>query len=76
MGKTTPVVGKKGAGVLARGWRKSSHSMTNSHCIETACFEIGLVSVRDSKLPAGCELLFDAPTWANFVAGLRMCSHC
>lgn len=76
MGKTATVVGKKGAGVPAKGWRKSSHSMTNGHCIETACFEIGLVRVRDSVVPNGPELLFNSSAWTSFIAGLRMSSRC
>lgn len=53
-------------------WRKSSHSGGNGgDCIEVALGSVDLVPVRDSKDPAGPALLFPAPAWDAFLAGLR-----
>jgi hypothetical protein len=54
------------------GWRKSSHSMTNGHCLEAGILEIEFVSVRDSKAVAGLELSIKPAAWTAFVAGLRL----
>jgi predicted secreted Zn-dependent protease len=51
-------------------WRKSSHSSGNGACVEMA--ETGdLIAVRDSKDPAGPKLIFTAPEWEAFTAGVR-----
>jgi predicted secreted Zn-dependent protease len=51
-------------------WRKSSQSSANGACVEMA--ETGdLIAVRDSKDPAGPKLIFTAPEWEAFTAGVR-----
>ncbi len=57
-------------------WRKSSYSGSGdekggNNCLEVSDRIPGLVPVRDSKNPHGPALLFPAPAWAAFVAGLR-----
>jgi hypothetical protein len=51
-----------------RGWTKSSYSGGNGACLEVRCPGRELLSVRDSKAPAGPRLGFAAPSWAAFVA--------
>jgi uncharacterized protein DUF397 len=50
-------------------WRKSSHSGSNG-CVEVAVGDDG-IAVRDSKDPSGPVLLFTAPEWRAFLAGVR-----
>ena len=51
-------------------WRRSSHSGTDTNCVEVA--EFGhLVAVRDSKSPAGPALTFSPAAWASFVTTLK-----
>jgi hypothetical protein len=51
-------------------WRKSSRSSGDGACVEVA--ETGdLIAVRDSKDPAGPNLVFTAPEWEAFTAGVR-----
>ncbi len=52
------------------GWRKSSYSMSNGHCVETAGLAGGRIGVRDSKAE-GTMLRFEPAAWAAFVAELR-----
>ncbi|MDG4816653.1 DUF397 domain-containing protein [Micromonospora sp. WMMD956] len=50
-------------------WRKSSHSGSDSDCVEVA-ETARAVGVRDSKDPTGPVLAFDRRAWTAFVAGL------
>jgi hypothetical protein len=59
------------AGYAGACWRKSSYSMANGNCVETACLADGGVAVRDSKHPDGAVLLFSAPEWKAFIAGVK-----
>jgi hypothetical protein len=52
------------------GWRKSSFSMSNGHCLEAARFAGG-IGVRDSKATDGPVLGFGSEAWSAFVAELR-----
>jgi predicted secreted Zn-dependent protease len=51
-------------------WRKSSHSSANGACVEIAETS-DLIAVRDSKDTAGPKLVFAAPEWEAFTAGVR-----
>jgi predicted secreted Zn-dependent protease len=51
-------------------WRKSSHSSANGACVEVAETS-DLIAVRDSKDPVGPKLVFTAPEWEAFTAGVR-----
>ena len=56
---------------LARArWRRSSHSGTDTNCVEVAEFS-HLVAVRDSKNPTGPALTFSPAAWASFVTTLK-----
>ena len=47
-------------------WHKSSYSSASGQCVEVASVA-GAVMVRDSKDPAGPELVFTRQAWAAFV---------
>jgi hypothetical protein len=64
-------VGDNGEEYKPGGWRKSSYSMSNGHCLETARFADGRIGVRDSKAAEGLVLRFRPETWASFLAELR-----
>ena len=51
-------------------WRKSSYSSGNGQCVEVAPVA-GAVAVRDSKNPAGPELIFTRRAWVAFVEGVK-----
>ncbi|CAJ64974.1 MULTISPECIES: DUF397 domain-containing protein [Frankia] len=51
-------------------WRKSSHSATQTNCVEIARVA-DVVAVRDSKDPDGPVLVFTPSEWAAFLAGAR-----
>ncbi|GAA2507089.1 DUF397 domain-containing protein [Actinocorallia cavernae] len=52
-------------------WRKSSYSNSDGGaCLEFAD-NLPLVPVRDSKDTTRTPLLFGAPAWAAFVAGVK-----
>ena len=59
---------------LGGGWRKSSYSMSNGQCVETARLVSGRIGVRDSMAPAGAVLRFAPEVWGTFLEGLRTLS--
>jgi hypothetical protein len=52
-------------------WRKSSYSGGDGgeSCVEVADGVVGVVPVRDSKVPDGHVVVIGAAAWAAFVAG-------
>ena len=68
MGDRTPVGDNE-------GWRKSSYSMSNGHCVETARLAgvagVAGVAVRDSQAAGGAVLHFGPGAWSAFLAELR-----
>ncbi|MGW5422534.1 DUF397 domain-containing protein [Streptomyces sp. NPDC003943] len=53
-------------------WFKSSYSDGDGgNCVEITYDCVGVVPVRDSKVPAGPVIVVAAPAWASFVAGLK-----
>ena len=57
---------------VSLGWRKSSLSMGNSHCVEVAGLADDVIKVRDSKNPRGAVLSFTQAEWDAFVAGVYL----
>jgi len=55
---------------LGEDWRKSSYSMSNGHCVETARLAGDRIGVRDSRAP-GPTLRFEPGAWAAFLTELR-----
>lgn len=53
------------------GWQKSSYSMSNGQCVETARLAGGRIGVRDSTAAEGVVLRFDPGTWVAFLAEVR-----
>jgi Domain of unknown function (DUF397) len=51
-------------------WRKSSRSQFNA-CVEV-CFVDDRVPLRNSRDPNGPVLVFTAPEWDAFVAGVKL----
>ena len=51
-------------------WHRSSHSSADGQCVEVAPVA-GAIAVRDSKNPAGPELIFTRAAWVAFVEGLK-----
>ena len=56
---------------LLAGWRKSTYSMSNGHCVEVARFADGGIGVRDSTAADDSVLRFAPDAWANFLRALR-----
>lgn len=62
---------------VAGTWYKSSRSGQNGECVEVKwqraveMHEDGLISVRDSKNPAGPTLRFMESAWESFVADVK-----
>jgi Domain of unknown function (DUF397) len=71
MDDRTPAEDNSGECDPAGSWWKSSYSMSNGHCLETARLAGGRVGVRDSKATEGLVLRFEPETWAAFLAELR-----
>ncbi len=56
----------------AARWRKSTHSNGDGgNCLEVADDLVGLVPVRDSKVPDGPVVTVSARAWAPFVAAVK-----
>ncbi|WP_329569467.1 DUF397 domain-containing protein [Kitasatospora sp. NBC_01266] len=52
-------------------FRKSSYSGSQGECVEVAINVPSNTAVRDSKNPAGPELVFGSGAWSAFVAGVK-----
>jgi Domain of unknown function (DUF397) len=52
-------------------WTKSTHSFSNSNCVQAALLPDGQIGVRDSKHPEGPVLRFTPGEWDAFTAGVR-----
>ncbi|MFE0726684.1 DUF397 domain-containing protein [Streptomyces antibioticus] len=57
-----------------RAWRRSSYSnQEGGNCVEVAAdlHAETIVPVRDSKMPQGPALRFEAASWALFITELK-----
>lgn len=52
-------------------WRSSSYSSANGQCIEVSDDFPGTMPVRDSKVPTGPRLVFEADAWTSFVGAVK-----
>lgn len=52
-------------------WQKSRYSNGGDNCVEWAHLSDGQVAIRDSKDPAGPELVVSVDTWRSFIAQVR-----
>ncbi|RDI69161.1 DUF397 domain-containing protein [Nocardia pseudobrasiliensis] len=59
------------AGHFDIGWRKSSFSGPDGHCVECARLTDGRVAVRNSNHPQAGTLLFTPAEWEAWVRGCR-----
>ncbi len=59
------------AALAGAQYRKSSRSTSTGNCVEVAGLPDGHRAVRDSKNPAGPELMFTPAQWAAFTSGIR-----
>lgn len=62
----TPALRRKSS-----AFRKSTYTNSMAACVEVADLDGGYRAVRDSKDPAGPELMFTEAGWAAFTAGVR-----
>ncbi|GAA1856014.1 DUF397 domain-containing protein [Actinomadura bangladeshensis] len=54
------------------GWRKSTHSAPDGHCVEAGRTSDGKVSVRDTKLQGNGPILkFSKEEWRNLLDNIR-----
>jgi hypothetical protein len=54
------------------GWRKSTHSAPDGHCVEAGRTSDGTVGVRDTKLHGnGPTLEFTKEEWRNLLDNIR-----
>ena len=51
-------------------WHNSSFSSQSGNCMEVARNLPGLVTVRDSKEPAGAKLMISLEAWRVFIRGV------
>ncbi|MFI5872279.1 DUF397 domain-containing protein [Streptomyces sp. NPDC051445] len=57
-------------------WRKSSYSnQEGGNCVEVADGFRAVVPVRDSKVPHGPALCFEADSWGAFIGELKARHH-
>ncbi|MEU3279808.1 DUF397 domain-containing protein [Streptomyces antibioticus] len=59
-----------------RAWRRSSYSsQEGGNCVEVAAGPRteAIVPIRDSKVPHGPMLRFDAVSWSAFIGELKRC---
>ncbi|KAB1987738.1 DUF397 domain-containing protein [Streptomyces triticiradicis] len=57
-------------------WRRSSYSnQAGGDCVEVADGLPAVVPVRDSKVPHGPALCFEAAAWAAFIGELKAGNH-
>jgi hypothetical protein len=53
------------------GWKKSSYSASNGHCVEASTLTNSQIGVRDSKAANGTILRFEPEAWVSFIATVR-----